>query len=86
MLFFYPMDFTYVCPTEIVQFSDRVQEFRDAGCEVVACSVDSHYSHMEFCKKERKTGGLGKIEIPLISDSGKEIARKYGCLITQGDN
>src|ERR1035437_9351103 len=68
VLFFYPLDFTFVCPTEIVQFSDRVGEFRSSNCEVLACSIDSQFSHMEYTKKDRKKGGLGKMDIPLIAD------------------
>ena len=85
VLFFYPLDFTFVCPTEICQFSDRVQEFRDIGCEVVACSVDSQFSHMEYCKKDRKKGGLGKMNIPLLSDLTKTIAKRYQTLAENGD-
>ena len=80
VLFFYPLDFTFVCPTEICQFSDRAKEFRDIGCEVVACSIDSVFSHMEYTKKDRKKGGLGKMDIPLISDVTKSIAKNYKCL------
>ena len=80
VLFFYPLDFTFVCPTEIIQFSDRAKEFRDIGCEIVACSIDSQFSHMEYTKKDRKKGGLGKMDIPLLSDVTKSIAKHYKCL------
>lgn len=86
VLFFWPLDFTFVCPTEIVQFSDKAKEFRDLGCEVLGCSIDSHFTHMEYTKKDRKKGGLGKMEIPLIADINKQIARDYGCLIEDGDD
>jgi len=86
VLFFWPLDFTFVCPTEIVQFSDRAKEFRDIGCEVLGCSIDSQFTHMEYTKKDRKKGGLGKMEIPLIADVTKDIARSYGCLIEDGDD
>lgn len=86
VLFFYPLDFTFVCPTEIVQFSDRAQEFRAIGCEVIACSIDSQFSHMEYTKKDRKKGGLGKMEIPLVADVTKQIAKSYGCLIDEGED
>lgn len=86
VLFFYPLDFTFVCPTEIVAFSEMAQAFRDTNCEVLGCSVDSHFTHMEYTKKERKQGGLGKMNIPLIADISKDIAKRYGCLITQGED
>eukprot|EP00347_Sterkiella_histriomuscorum_P013396 403364865 len=86
VLFFYPLDFTFVCPTEIVAFSDRAKEFREIGCEVVGCSIDSQFTHMEYTKKDRKKGGLGAMDIPLIADVNKNIARRYGCLIQDGDD
>lgn len=84
VLFFYPLDFTFVCPTEIIAFSNKAKEFREIGCEVVACSVDSKFSHMEYTLKSRKEGGLGEMEIPLISDLNKTIATSYGCLCEDG--
>ena len=54
VLFFYPLDFTFVCPTEIIAFSDAAKQFREIGCEVVGCSIDSQFSHMEYCMKPRK--------------------------------
>ncbi|CAF1175907.1 unnamed protein product [Adineta steineri] len=80
VLFFYPLDFTFVCPTEIIAFSDRVQEFLDIECAVLACSTDSHFSHFAWITKERKMGGLGKMNIPLLSDKTMEISAKYGVL------
>ena len=59
VLFFYPLDFTFVCPTEIIQYSDRAKEFREIGAEVIGVSIDSQFSHMEYTKKDRKVGGLG---------------------------
>lgn len=86
VLFFYPLDFTFVCPTEIVQFSDRAQEFRGINCEIIGASIDSQFSHMEYTKKDRKKGGLGKMDIPLIADVTKKISKIYGCLIDHGDD
>jgi len=80
VLFFYPLDFTFVCPTEIIAFSDRVEEFRSMGCEVVACSTDSHFSHLAWCEKSRKAGGLGDMKIPLLADKSMAISRAYGVL------
>ena len=68
VLFFYPLDFTFVCPTEIVQFSDKKAEFDKLDCQVIACSIDSHFVHKEWTKKDRKKGGLGEMQIPMLSD------------------
>lgn len=81
VLFFYPLDFTFVCPTEIIAFSDRVKEFRDINCEVACCSVDSQYTHLAWITMPRKEGGLGPMKIPVISDLTKSISRDYGVLL-----
>jgi len=81
VFFFYPLDFTFVCPTEIIAFSDRVQEFKDINCEVLACSVDSHFSHLAWTELPRKKGGLGKMNIPIIADLSKHISEDYGVLL-----
>ncbi|XP_002718732.2 thioredoxin-dependent peroxide reductase, mitochondrial [Oryctolagus cuniculus] len=81
VLFFYPLDFTFVCPTEIVAFSDKANEFHDVNCEVVAVSVDSHFSHLAWINTPRKSGGLGHMNIALLSDLTKQIARDYGVLL-----
>ncbi|XP_072480053.1 thioredoxin-dependent peroxide reductase, mitochondrial [Notamacropus eugenii] len=81
VLFFYPLDFTFVCPTEIVAFSDKANEFHDVNCEVVAVSVDSHFSHLAWINTPRKSGGLGHMNIPLLSDLTKQISRDYGVLL-----
>lgn len=81
MLFFYPLDFTFVCPTEIIAFSDRVNEFKALGAEVVGVSVDSHFSHLAWINTDRKKGGLGKLEYPLLADLTKQISRDYGVLL-----
>lgn len=86
VLFFYPLDFTFVCPTEIIAFSNKAKEFRNIGVEVLACSIDSKFSHMEYSLKPRKEGGLGGLDIPLLSDVTKKIATDYGCLIQEGDD
>ncbi|XP_034313743.1 peroxiredoxin isoform X3 [Magallana gigas] len=80
VLFFYPLDFTFVCPTEIIAFSDRVEEFRAINCEVVACSTDSVFSHLAWINTPRKQGGLGNMKIPLLADKTMEISRAYGVL------
>jgi len=80
VLFFYPLDFTFVCPTEIIAFNDRAKEFEEIGCKVLACSTDSHFSHLAWTNVPRKKGGLGNMTIPLIADKTMEISRKYGVL------
>ncbi|ORX99918.1 AhpC/TSA family protein [Basidiobolus meristosporus CBS 931.73] len=81
VLFFYPLDFTFVCPTEIIAFNDRVKEFEALDCAVVACSVDSEFSHFAWVNTPRKEGGLGNMEIPILSDITKKISRDYGVLL-----
>ena len=66
VLFFYPLDFTFVCPTEIVAFSDRIEEFHNRGAEVIGVSVDSQYSHLAWIKTPRAEGGLGGLTYPLV--------------------
>ncbi|KFM58668.1 Peroxiredoxin 1, partial [Stegodyphus mimosarum] len=78
VLFFYPLDFTFVCPTEIIAFSDRADEFRKINCEVIACSTDSHFSHLAWINTPRKDGGLGKMNIPLLADKNAKISKDYG--------
>ena len=84
VLFFYPLDFTFVCPTEILKFSEKAKAFRQIKCEVVGCSVDSVFSHAEYVKKPRKDGGLGDLDVPLISDIDKKISSDYGVLLDNG--
>ena len=81
VLFFYPLDFTFVCPTEIVAFSDAVDSFREIGAKVAAISVDSQYTHLAWVNTPRNQGGLGTVGFPLIADLNKEIARKYDVLL-----
>jgi len=78
IFFFYPLDFTFVCPTEILAFNDRVKEFREIGAEIVACSVDSHFTHLAWTNTPRSEGGLGKLDIPLLSDLTHAISKDYG--------
>nr|ABY76309.1 thioredoxin peroxidase [Ixodes ricinus] len=78
VFFFYPLDFTFVCPTEIIAFSDRVKEFKALNAEVIACSVDSPFTHLAWINTPRKQGGLGPIKIPLLSDLTHQISKDYG--------
>ncbi len=81
VLFFYPLDFTFVCPTEITAFADRLADFKKLGCEVIGCSVDSKFSHLAWINTERAKGGLGGLNFPLLADLNKTIARDYGVLM-----
>ncbi|TPP47702.1 AhpC/TSA family protein [Leishmania donovani] len=80
VLFFYPLDFSFVCPTEIIQFSENVSRFNELNCEVLACSMDSEYAHLQWTLQDRKKGGLGAMAIPMLADKTKSIARAYGVL------
>ena len=84
VLFFYPLDFTFVCPTEITAFSDQIQDFKKLNAEVLGCSVDSKFSHLAWVNTSRKEGGLGKIDYPLLADLSKKIASDYGVLLDAG--
>jgi peroxiredoxin 1 len=80
VLFFYPLDFTFVCPTEIIAFSDRVDEFKKINTAVIAASTDSHFSHLAWVNTPRKQGGLGQMNIPLLADKSFKVSRDYGVL------
>ncbi|MFN9661110.1 MAG: peroxiredoxin [Cyanobacteriota bacterium] len=80
VLFFYPLDFTFVCPTEITAFSDRYGDFSSLNTEVIGVSVDSQFSHLAWIQTDRKSGGLGDIAYPLVADLKKDISSSYGVL------
>ena len=80
VLFFYPLNFTFVCPTEITAFSDRYEEFKQLGTEVLGVSVDSEFSHLAWIQTDRRSGGLGDLNYPLVSDIKKEISAAYNVL------
>ena len=80
VLFFYPLDFTFVCPTEITAFSDRYADFSSSNTEVLGVSVDSQFSHLAWVQTDRKNGGLGDLNYPLVADLKKDIARDYNVL------
>ncbi|HIQ23216.1 MAG TPA: peroxiredoxin [Planctomycetes bacterium] len=84
VLFFYPLDFTFVCPTEIIAFSDAADRFEKLGVQLLGCSVDSHYTHLAWRNVPRQEGGLGEIKYPLIADLDKRIAEAYDVLIPMG--
>ena len=81
VLFFYPLDFTFVCPTEIIAFSDRVADFQKRGAQVIGVSTDSRFSHKAWIETPRSKGGLGELKYPLMEDLTKKIATDYGVLI-----
>ncbi len=80
VLFFYPLDFTFVCPTEITAFSDRHDDFKAIGTEILGVSVDSAFSHLAWIQTDRKSGGVGDLNYPLVSDIKKEISTAYNVL------
>jgi len=82
VLFFYPLDFTFVCPTEILEFSDRVKDFEKLNAQVLGASCDSLFSHHAWIQQDRKHGGLGgKLNYPLIADMDRNLANTFGVLI-----
>ncbi|MBU8901385.1 MAG: peroxiredoxin [Victivallales bacterium] len=80
VLFFYPLDFTFVCPTEIIAFNRKLDEFKKRGVEVVGISVDSQFSHFAWKNTKPENGGIGDIQFPLVADLSKNISRDYGVL------
>ena len=81
LIFFYPLDFTFVCPSEIIAFSNRMDKFAELNTKVVGVSVDSQFSHYAWRNTPPNKGGLGKIKFPLVADLTKQIAKDYGVLI-----
>ena len=80
VVFFYPLDFTFVCPTEIIAFSDLAPELEKLGAQVVGVSIDSQFTHFAWVNTPRNRGGLGELNIPLVADINKTIARSFDCL------
>lgn len=81
LIFFYPLDFTFVCPSEILAYSNRVPQFKERNVKVVAVSVDSQYTHNAWRNTAPKDGGLGPVQFPMVADLTKQIARDYDVLI-----
>jgi len=81
VIFFYPLDFTFVCPSEIIAFSNRMDKFEELGVKVLGVSVDSQFSHYAWRNTDPNNGGLGQIKFPLVADITKQIATDYGVLI-----
>jgi peroxiredoxin (alkyl hydroperoxide reductase subunit C) len=81
VLFFYPLDFTFVCPSEIIAFDKAYDKFKEKNCEVVGVSVDSQFTHFAWKNTPVKEGGIGQVRFPLVADLDKQIARAYGVLL-----
>lgn len=84
LLFFYPLDFTFVCPSEILAFNKHLQGFKEKNCEVIGVSTDSHFSHLAWKKIPVNEGGIEPIQYPLVADFDKKISRNYGVLLDAG--
>lgn len=84
VLFFYPFDFTFVCPTELVAFNNRNEEFKKRGINVIAVSIDSHHTHLAWKNTSVDNGGVGALSYPMVADVTKEIARAYDVLLDEG--
>ncbi|MCP4723411.1 MAG: peroxiredoxin [bacterium] len=84
LLFFYPLDFTFVCPSEIIAFDKELEKFRSKNCEVIGVSVDSHFTHLAWKNTPVNNGGIGNIRYPLVADLTKDISRDYGVLTEDG--
>ncbi|DAB27689.1 MAG: peroxidase [Sulfurimonas sp. RIFOXYD12_FULL_33_39] len=80
VLFFYPLDFTFVCPSEIIAFSHRVDEFKSRGVNVIGVSVDSQFSHFAWRETPVNKGGIGRVKFPLVADLSKKISKDYDVL------
>jgi peroxiredoxin (alkyl hydroperoxide reductase subunit C) len=81
LLFFYPLDFTFVCPTEMIAFQEKAEAFKKLNTEIIGVSVDSQFSHLAWLKTKREDGGIDGIKYPIVSDINKTIARDYDVLI-----
>ena len=80
LLMFYPLDFTFVCPSEILAFDKKLGEFKEKNCEVIGVSVDSEYTHLAWKNTKVNEGGIGNVQYPLVADITKDVAKKYGIL------
>ena len=81
VLFFYPLDFTFVWPSELIAFDKRIEEFSKRNVQVLGCSVDSHFSHLRWKEMPVEKGGIGKVQYPLVADLDKSISRSYDVLL-----
>ncbi len=83
-LFFYPLDFTFVCPSEIIAFNKQLEAFKSRNVEVIGVSTDSHFSHLAWKNTEVNNGGIGNVQFPLVADFQKTISQDYGVLLEGG--
>lgn len=81
IFFFYPLDFTFVCPTELHAFEERIDEFEERNTQIVACSVDSCYTHLAWLRTPKSKGGIEGVSFPLVADLNKSISEEYGVLM-----
>lgn len=84
VLFFYPLDFTFVCPSEILAFNKALGQFKERNCQVVGVSVDSHFTHLAWKNTPVNNGGIGNVQFPLVADLDKSISQNYGVLLPMG--
>ena len=84
VLFFYPLDFTFVCPSEIIAFDKAMERFKEKNCEVIGVSIDSQFTHLAWKNTPVNEGGIGNISYPLVADLDKKISRQYGVLLPEG--
>ncbi|WP_121626381.1 peroxiredoxin [Poseidonibacter antarcticus] len=83
VLFFWPLDFTFVCPSEIIAFSKRVEDFAERGIQVIGCSIDSQFSHFAWRETAVEAGGIGRVKFPMVADLNKQIAKDYDVLLNE---
>ncbi len=86
VLFFYPLDFTFVCPTELLAFNSRLAEFEKRGVQVLGCSIDSQFSHLAWKNTNVDNGGIGQVGYPLVADLDKSIARNFDVLVGRDED
>lgn len=84
VVFFWPLDFTFVCPSELIAFDHRLKEFKDRGINVIGVSIDSHYTHLAWKNTPVEKGGIGKVGYPMVADLDKSISQNYGVLLDAG--
>jgi peroxiredoxin (alkyl hydroperoxide reductase subunit C) len=83
VLFFYPLDFTFVCPSEILEFNDKLEQFKKEDAELVSVSVDSQFTHLAYKNTQVANGGIGDIQFPMVADLTKQIAKDYDVLLNE---
>ena len=84
VLFFYPLDFTFVCPTEILAFSEKAAALEELNCQLIGSSIDSQFVHARWCQTPKEHGGIGEVQMPLLADINKEVASMYNAVVQAG--